>query len=361
MIVYYFLFAVVIILAILLCNNHVNSLKNAIFLYIALSLMTCIIGLRDYRVGEDTIHYANIFRSAKYMSFGRILSRVRVGWYTNQFGYTETIESGFLMICKIISIFSDNYHVFLFVISAVTYGLVAIFIRDNSKNFFVSVYVVLCDYFFMRSFNEMRQLLAVSIVMQAYTQIKKHNYFSAIFIILVASYIHNSSLICFAIFPIMIIESMSTYRSFKIVALAALGSPLILSISKPIVNKYLPIYSHYMVNSYWDNSLGGSIFLYVLEVVFIIFLYKNGFFGSNDLYILSILTLIYISFEFMGFRFSVLGRISYFFRCYLILLFPEVFRRIKGRKRIIIELGSLVLMFLLYASYTRIPSRFYVF
>jgi len=341
-------------------NNSKQSKK--IFLFLAFFSMTIVLGLRGSSVGEDTGHYLNIFRNADDVKWSDMLqsSGMRTAYFTDQYGYTDTIENGFLAICKVIHWFTNNGQILLFIIAAMTCWLFAKFIFDNCEKVFFPTYIFLCESMFMLAFNGARQILAGAIAIQAYTLLKQGKWKKAIMVVLIASLIHNTALICFIIFPIMLIRPQKESRTFKYAIIATVAAPFIIVIAKNLIIRLFPRYTSYFYVNYWDNELGGIAILWVIELVLVLILYGKRF-RENESFKLSSLTLMYLACEFAGLQITMFSRVGWFFRPYLLLFFPESDKYFSKKSQAIINGVLMLLLALLYFSYARSSTRFYSF
>ena len=353
--------AVIFFGAVMKITQHTKTGK-LYFLTVTAICMTLIVGLRGNNVGEDTAHYLYIFNEAQKISWMKILrDPIRIVWRIDRDGYKETIETSIIIACKVIGFFTQNGRVFLIIVAGLTFGLIAKFISDNADEYFWPVYIVLTDLFFMYAFNGIRQILAVTIAAQAFALLRKKKMAQAIFVLLLASYVHSSAIICFALIPIMMIKPKKEYRYFKYLFVIALGLPALIILSGGLMARIMPRYAGYLTYNFWTNSIGGSYLLYSVEACFIIMMYKEHFKKSDKSFQLSVLTLLFISLMLGGLQISMLERLSQYFRIYVVLFIPETFKYVSSKNLVFVKMGFFMLLFLLYFSYMRTDVRQYYF
>ena len=342
--------------------KHNSRQSKKVFLFLSFFLMTLVLGLRGRTVGEDTGHYLNMFTHASNVTWTEMLhgTGMRTAYFTDQFGFTDTVENGFLAIAKIIHIFSSNGQVFLFAVSAVTCILFAKFIYDNCDKVIFPTFIVLYESLFMLSFNGIRQLLAVSIVIQAYSLLKKKSVKKAVIVVLIATLIHNVSLVGFMLFPIMLVKQKGEYKSFKYAIVATVFAPIVVMMGQSIIVRFFPRYTSYFSTNYWGGSLGGTTLLWIVELVLVFICYKNKFKYDESFY-LSCFVLIYLACELMGLRVTMFSRVGWFFRPFLVLFFPNCRNYFSRKNWRIIQGVIFVMIFLLFLSYANTPSRDYIF
>ncbi|MCG0572849.1 EpsG family protein [Lactiplantibacillus plantarum] len=339
--------------------------KGARIAFLFLTFFSCalVIGLRGYNVGEDTLHYINIFNNASNTSLEQILTSkgFRTPYYTNDYGFTDSIEGGFLIWCKFIKLFSNNIQVYFLLTGGLTCFLFAKFIYDNCKDdVFFPTLVFLCDSAFMMSFNLVREMLACAIVLQSYNLLINKHLYKGIICILVASLIHNTALVSLIWVPILLYKPKNRVKTFKYAALFALTLPVISFILQGPITKLFPRYTSYYTTNYWGSTLGKSSILLVIELVAIGFMYRKRFIVQNSAK-LSLLTLVYIVFELGGLKVVMLSRIALYFRAYLMLFFNKWSDYYTGNRRILLKIIIGILLILLYISYASTSSREYTF
>lgn len=362
MTIYIFTYIAIMFFGLYPYSKHNSRQSRKIFLFLSFALMTFVLGLRGITVGEDTGHYINVFNQAGYVKWRDMLhsTGMRTAYFTDEFGYTDTIENGFLVLCKVVHWFTDDAQVFLFLVAALSCTLFAKFIYDNCSDVFLATFVFMTESMFMLSFNGIRQIFAVAITLQAYTLIKNKKIKTAIFTILLAATLHNVALVALVVFPILLVKPSGEYKKFKYAIAAAFLIPFTIVVAKELVMRVFPRYVGYFFNNYWVNSLGGTTILWIVELLLIIYMYKKRFL-LGDSYKLSALILIYLSFEIGGLQISIFSRVGWFFRAYLILFFSEALAFFGKRNSFCVRFMLMLMLTLLYLSYAATPARQYVF
>lgn len=359
--VYLVLYILIGLVGITVLSDKNSSAKKRFFLWVSFLLMSLVIGLRSNSVGEDTDHYLLVFRCSNDISWLDLFRNgIRTPYHTDQYGYTDTIESGYIALCKIINWFTSNEQMYLIIIAGITCLLFAKFIYDNSKDVLFSTYVFLCESIFMYSFNGMRQALAMAIGIHMYTFLKEKKLLKAVAIVIAAMLIHNSAVILFVLFPIMMIKSRNEKRYFKYLAVLALSIPLFILLLRNIIGIIFPRYASYFLYNYWENSLGGVAVLWILEIVLILAMYILKF-SRQESFVLSICVLLYLGLEIAAFQISALGRLALYFRAFLVLFFPNAMQYFSKRTGRWAKLIALSLITLLFLSYARADTRIYTF
>ena len=359
----YIILALLIALFSLYPYSKHNSIRSRIvFLFLSFSAMVLVLGLRASSVGEDTSMYMGIFNKAQLVNWKDILANIcgRTVFYTYSYGYQDTIESLYLGLCKIIGLFTENPQVFLFMIAAITCALYAKFIFENTEHVVYATWIFLCEAIYMFAFNCIRQLLAISIALQAYKYLKKKQYINSAAILVLAFLIHNTSVICLLIIPIILLPKKYEKRFFKYMLIGSIVLPISISASSGIILRFLPRYAGYFSTNYWTNSIGGSSILWVIELCLVFYSYNRRF-PTKDSFKLSSFIVIYLSLELMGLSITMFSRVAYFYRSFLLLFLPDAVTVIKPKYRLIIKMGIILLLLFVYIANAKSPARNYIF
>lgn len=332
-----------------------------LFLFVTLIMMTVVLGLRPSSVGEDTGHYIDIFLKTVDVSWIDIFTRLRIVWRVI-YGFHDTIENGFLFLAKSIHLICDYPQVFLFAIAAVTMGAFGKFIFDNSEDVFLSTYVLLCECIYMSAFNGARQIMALSIGINAYTALKEDKTRKAVAIVVLAALFHNSALVYLLMIPFMRMKKKGQeriYKRFKYVLIVCLMIPMLLPIAEMLLPYILPRYASYFENNYWSINVRGTLILWALELYLVLLMYKHHFRKENS-FELSSMILIYLMFEMIAFSHTAFNRVAWYYRGFLILFFPTAINGIENKGyRKLVKCALLVLLTLAFLSYANVESRSY--
>ena len=236
-----------------------SKVLNCIFIGIALLLPALLAGLRNSSVGTDTINYVNMFESAKaFNSITTVLQNINV-------------EKGFVGLIYLISRFTNNVFWMLFLCELLTCFFVWKAIDDNvsdqHKVFSMALYYLL---FYSFSFNIMRQMIAMSIMLFSYRYIKKRELFKFLICVVFAYTFHKSAVIGFLLYPIYGVCLKKGAESLQ----NKKDSPFILSARKIVYNlRHVLIFAGLVV--------AILIILNGKEVIRFISGYFNAFYGIS--------------------------------------------------------------------------------
>lgn len=290
--------------------------KKGYFLLTWLHL-SCIMGFRSYSVGTDTQMYVQGYLS------------------NSNLGQNSAILYE-LLARSVKSIFSDNYHVFLFILSAISIGAFLFVIFKWTNNFFasfLSIYIYITFYFYFNGFNMQRQMLAVTLSMMAIffwvTGSKKES----IIYFLISFGIHNTAIL--SMLNIFIEKLKDEYSNIYKILIVCL---LILPISSKIINFFAKMFPHYSLysNNFSSEAFstnGGTILLGLLLLFFVVItpLINNTFFNNHINAMLAYLTCIGSYMYIFGFNSQLIIRLADYFAIYCTIYFPRSFEAISAR------------------------------
>lgn len=333
------------------------------FLIISYFSMALILGLRGSSVGEDTLNYINVFEKTKYISWRTIFTSGTDVVYATVWNYERKMEVGYIVLNKLIRTFTYNPQWLLIIVAFVTYFLMGKFIYDNCNNVFLPTYIILCESFYMQSFNLMRQSLSIAIGLQAYTILKnnrKRALFKAIITIFIACLFHKSAVALLAIIPLTLMNS--SQRNFRILIILSFISPMFIPAIRNIVASLVPRYVGYFDNNYWEVKIGGILALWIIEIIIIIYtFFKYKIEDGKEIFISVSCVALYLALEIIGLRISVFNRVSLYFRVFLIFFLPNFSTYMKPKSKFIYTTSLVILLSLLFLSYASETSRLYNF
>ena len=363
MIIYFVLLAII---AILLALNYKKVISKKTALLSCVLLMAIIVGLRSSTVGGDTSAYLRCYQLSSKITYKDIFSSFPyASYYEYDYGYSEKIETVFLLYSKILmSIFKSEYAV-QFITALLTFVLFGLFIKNNSDNYRLPILILLCEYVFFYSFNGVRQFLSIAIALQAIKYLRKRtSIFKPIIIVAFASLFHISTLFFFLLFPLFIFKRGKNSLIFSVIlafSVAVLYIPFmkVLSSFLPFFNRY----NSYIGMSLWGYSLGGTtlMWLFVLVLFFLNFINK-GSLKKQD-YVFMSIYLLYLVFELLTISQTIFSRLVSDLRVFNILIIPYLMSNVSKSSKYGL-LYKFVLMILLlgqFYSYASLESRMYSF
>lgn len=182
--------------------------KNAL-VFLAILIPTVLAGCRDSSVGSDVAGYGmrNYTMAYRSDSFSE---------YFNAFVTSALSDPLYHFIVYILSRFSENYHLGLFVYNLIFLLFAYAGMRRYNKIFNTPIWIGMLLYYlalYNISLNIMRQSIAVSIVFFASSYLFENKYIKFMLFVLIAMGFHSSGLVGFLFLPMYLI--MNQNRGIK--------------------------------------------------------------------------------------------------------------------------------------------------
>ena len=337
--------------------NHKIIYNKRYFLFSSFGSMAVLVGLRGVKTGEDTRHYLEVFDLVNDASWKTVLTSIK-GFQISIWG--ESVEYFFAILNKIVSVFTDCGQIMLLLVSCLTMWLFARFIyRNIYEHVFIATMVFMCNGLFMASFNGIREMLAIAIIINSYEYIKTKNYKAVIAIAVMAFFTHMSSIIMIPFF--WLFSKVKNYnKGVRYMALICISLIAAVPILPRILIVIFPMYLPYFTEHFWDNSYNGVIIVWIFELGLVGYMYytkikKEGeFFGAIG-------TIMYVTLAVISIRLWAFSRVMTYFDPFAMFIFGYGSKRIKITARKYYYAAFMLLMLMEYMRYALVPTRNYVF
>lgn len=328
MIVYLSIVILVLTLHILKFNKN----KGLIIIFICLFLVSA---FRNYSVGVDTIQYYQYYTIIGNYS----------GWDYSHFRY----EPGFFYLCKVLFIITSEPQMLLIITSAFINFSVYYFIRKNSENYYLSALIYIIFNIYFSTMNTMREWLAISFILLAFSFLVNRKYLVFSLFILFAVCFHNAAWASLLLLPAAI------FRKKKVLYLLLVIGAFIIFIFYASFYEYISKlfgYSDYNEKFTTSNYYGALLVFvesFVILLVIYLYLFLNGCFTSiienEKSSLLLSCSIIYLCFLAAVMRVNLFNRISGFFEIFIIITIPNLLTKVNNyRDRIILESIAIVIM-----------------
>ena len=270
------------------------------------------------------------------------------GSYVYLFNNIETTKIKFLFIYNtILRFFTTNPQLFFITTSFLVTGLFFFCCYQESDNWGLSVlmYAGIEDFFV--SMNVVRQFMAISLLWCAVVNLRKNQYIWFVIIVIIASFIHTSSILFLAIGVLYAFKNKPKKGIIIIVILSALSYVLL-----PVLIWFIKTYTeygYYFDSMYVVNRFGSTlplIIIYMTMFMVTVFAKKQKTDEKTWLYISG--CLINITILLLSFRLpSNTYRLTYLFNGLITIYYPSVLNRIDNYKmRNFIMYSSIILFYI---------------
>lgn len=341
----YYLINLIIIMCLWIVIKKLGKFKNAdkLFLSIAFFQLFLFLALRDKNVGTDLKNYIPFF------------------WNTSVLPWSDisviNFEIGFKIYNMIIStIFGYKVQIFLAITAFICLIGVINYIKKNSKNYLLSIFIYITFNFYIFTFSGLRQAIAMSILMLSFEFVKKRKFVKFLLMVILASLFHKSALIFLVVYFIANVKINKKYIVY------ATSIAAILFIFKSFIVDIMINLGGYSV--YADVAGGDGytlLFTFIIMFIFSMLSYKNVD-KENAIWYNCLLIAIYI--QILATANASISRLVNYFSIVIIVLLPNVIESIPSKsKRILIKMLVIILLtgFYIYSLNNLIYNPYYFF
>lgn len=198
--------------------------------------LTLIAAIR-YDVGQDYFY-----------TYTKIFEKVVSGHAGEAWG-----DIGYTYLNKLVAKFSNDY-ASIFIVTAIIFCTCIFYaIYNNSENYIMSSYLLICSGYYFCFLNGMRQMIAVSILMISLRYIKSREGLKFALCIIAATMFHLTAVLFIPVYFLYTVRFNNYKRAIIVMLCYILARPLSVLISKLIL---LTKYSWYIQNSYSSERVG---------------------------------------------------------------------------------------------------------
>lgn len=346
-----------LLLYVLVCGILIPQIGKKGYLILVFTPIVLIAGLRAPNVGSDTLNYLYYYDVcvANPMSFF----------------LKSGLEPGYKLIMILSSFIFKNGQTWILICAALIGVLVAKFVYDNSDDVVLSTYLFIGLYYYLISFNAVRQFVSIAVALQAYKYIKEEKRIKSLLILLVASSIHYSSII----FVILWVLGIVKMRKKTVGILTVVGIILSLSLYPLIVwfiNK-IDRFTYYLNDEYFlgERGLDINVLLYIVQFLTIIILLwcmkkENDRMNSENhleyteseqlainyefrnQYLITMAMTLVLILNLMSVSVRLMARLVYGYSMFMILAIPRVCMAFSKRNQIVVKVIAYVLVFIYF-------------
>lgn len=346
MIIYLLIFLIAEILAII-CDKVKSNNKNIkIIVFLIIMILSIFAGVRDLTIGTDVnVYGVNWFQMAcNCQSFKDYIDLI------------NTTDIGYLFINYIVSRFTTNVNVFLFIIQLICNSLVIITLYRYRERcpFWLSILTYLCI-FYCRTFNILRQSIALSILFYSIKYLYQNKNGKYLIAVIISSLFHYTAV--FGI-VILILKNICTSKSkhkklyllfiffMSIACVYFIKDVIAILYSMGLVNARIYNYLFESINDEGINFFGIDFFVKLIFLIIIYFSYKKNAEKEELSQFLFFITI--MDFVFFQIRNIILyaDRIALYFNYFILLLLPQSVHNkfLKNKERLIINVAIFIIL-----------------
>ncbi len=329
MYIYLLIFAIAIFLT-YIAQLAFKEKKNSLGILLSvcvITILSLLAGVRDNTVGTDVRVYME--------------SSFRLATMATSFSeYSLSVQSEFLytLLNYCVAFVTNNLHIFMFIVEAIIVTLVYMTIYYYRKKIpmWVGLLVFLTLYY-NRTFNLIRQSLALAITFFAFRYIDQDKKLKYIITIIIATLFHSTAFVAGLIYVVKRIlgkEYKHKVRVYFIIILVCIAIANYGTILSALIYDYgiLPVkYAIHIPTGEISIPISETILKIMLLLPIVIYSKKLNEYNSTNRFLLFIIILDFILLQ-TGMLASYVQRISFYFGFYYILLLPQIFKVTKNNK-----------------------------
>lgn len=310
MIAYYISYTTITIISLWFFHNKRLDVQKSrrLFCLIAFIIFSLLLALRHPSMGIDlgygTNHgYLVMFSYIKNMDWKQVFT-----------SSVANYERGYIVFNKIIGIFFSDSQALLVISGFICIASISYQVYKNSKLPLLSFIIYLGLPSFLLNFSGLRQAIAISITIFAFSFIQKKKPIPFVLIVILASFFHSSALVFLLAYPLYYVKTNARIELYSMVAL-----PVVFLLRYPLFHVVSSVFKQ---NAVPDNNSAVTLFIVFSLIYVFAIVFKDGANGKevgyrNIFYVACVI-------QAFGSVYSTAIRVGYYFMIYLALLLPEI-------------------------------------
>lgn len=337
------LFNIVLIINICIIYIFINgqqkndkSSKEKFFLFICFVIMFFLVGFRSYSSGNDTKTYVEVFKICSTLKWNAVNTLLHY-------------DKGYLVFNVLATYFTSNSRIFLLLLSFICNISVYHFVKNNSKNYLVSIILYVSLLFFYSSMTMARQFLSFSIILYSFDFVRKKKVIKFFLLILLASLFHSSAIISLLIYPFYYLK-FSHKRAIFMIFISFIIFVFLGRVFNDI-SSYLNKTTSY-IDTLGTVKVANVLYtvVYLIVYVFVVLFLMGRENKKNNSFYLYI-TLMGFLIYFLSIKISILARAAQYFTIFIIIVIPNIIQDSNNKKEVKSFISIIIcVLFILYAN-----------
>jgi len=338
MLPYYIMVASPILFTLLLGQHNEGikeKKKNSIITWSFFGFLLLILMIRDESIGADTGIYLKFFE------------QVQIQDFKETFINYET-EHGFLILNKLISIFSTKEQVLIAIMSIICTVPIAVVYAKESENPLLTISIFLIGSNFNMLFSGFRQAIACAIIMIAFIFVKNKKLIPFLLFVLLAITFHKSAIVTLLIYPFYHIN----ITKGKIIALIPVVGAIFV-LRNQIFEMFTSVFEEYSMYELEETEAYTMIILFALFLIFSYVVPADDKMDRETIGLRNIMLLAFI-FQIFALTSPIAMRMNYYNTLFVPLLLPKIINRTSDdNKRAYKVVGTIIAAFFIFYYFYR--------
>lgn len=311
MIVYYLLVLIPATASAFYYVKKTEKKKNLVF-FLFFFLWWLLLALRSQDIGVDLRNYQYYFDQYRTIPLKYLDSNCS--------------EFGFVLLNKLIGLFTDNFSVYLAIIGFLTlYPLYTLY-KKESTDPFLSIILLMNMSVFVMVFSGLRQSLAIAISILAFRCVKRKKLFAFLITTWLAMAFHRSAFVLLLMYPLYHFKITKKWLWFVTPSLLA-----VFAFNKPLFSFFTNFLGPTYIERYSEIQETGSYTMILLFALFLIFSYVMVDDKTLDAHTIGLrnFMILILAIQFFAPIQSIAMRMNYYFLIYIPLLIPRIIENSK--------------------------------
>lgn len=328
----------IIILLTFICLAKINGVNENAKLKFIIFLLWGIASFRAVSIGNDTLTYKNLFVYSSHEEFIKI--------------YSGRYEILYLYLNKFISMFTENFTMFLMLINAFIYIVYYKFLKKYSSNKIYSILLFILMGFFGQTLNVIRLQIAICLTIISFMQKENGKFKQSIIWAVLAIGFQRISIVYLVTY---LIPKKYEKKIVMLTLLVALGISLSLTAVLGTIGRVVPYYGNYLQQNTYKIGISdvkmASVLQLILQLCIVIWALKinkkNRKNWDTEFVYQMYMCIISVGISIVALSYNILDRCATVFWIYSLLLIPNTLKYVNKKNRVLTGM-IILLLYLLY-------------
>jgi|SRR5690606_794131 len=239
----------------LLFGSFFPRRHQLLYLISSLVILFILSGYRHVNIGTDTLNYEQFFT------------------YIKAGGGYLTKEPGWMLLNRMIIALSGDFQTLLIATALLVLMPIFYIARRYSVNPMLTIFLYYAFYFYLQSFNVMRQSIAVAFVLLGLVFLMKERKIIFFILVAIASSFHISALLCFPLVFVNRIPNMASVMYLTLVGISMFIGLLLMPVLLNALTSIIGYSQH--TDGTIGNMLGNGLYLVILNSFFAFLLFTS--------------------------------------------------------------------------------------